>query len=382
VTEKIHQKLVILWHGFDVRALDRKEAEVRRQVERQAKEDGVELVWTERHASPAGISWRVQWSRHGVLLSETLFLQARVDQIYQKATGSIARTLGHSLWFGLRLLARPAWIGLAWRRANAGLIVALLPCLLAAPVLLSLLLMWASTSLLSTLGLAVAWAGLAWLFLRRASTRGHARLLIKALTFLNTSPSRYSDQVHSIGDSLIATALQTPFDEVVVAGHSIGAHFALIDALKWQTRLAQRPAPVRLSLVTMGQSISFSSAPGKGHLFKDMFQALDPAQCEGWYDFSSPADCITGLLPNRDLFWKISGMIPPHKPHWPSVIASPRFHAHIAPLRYQRIKSSRMKLHMQYIGHTNSPNGFNFTYLAFGPTPIQQWVHSIQGEQA
>jgi hypothetical protein len=382
VNAKVHQKLVIVWHGFDVRALDRKEAEVRKQTKRQAKDDGVELVWGERSTNEFGSSCRVQWFQHGVLLSETQLLQARVDQIYDVASASILRAVLHSIWFGLRLLRQGTWIRLALQHARAGLIVALLPCMVAGAVLFSVLLTGLVTQTLGAVGMSVLWMILALLFFRKASTRAHALLLVRALTFLNTSPTRYAAKVRAMAQGLMTGVGSMQFDEVVVAGHSIGAHFALINASDWQHKMNQQPGPGRLSLVTMGQSISFSSAAAKGQAFDELFRALDPSLCDGWYDFSSPADCITGLLPNRELFWKISGLTPPQQPNWPTTISSPRFHAHIPEHRYLRIKRSRMKLHMQYIGHTNSPRGFNFAHLAFGPMPIEQWMQAIQSEGA
>lgn len=152
----------------------------------------------------------------------------------------------------------------------------------------------------------------------------------------------------------IAAALTGDYDEVLVVGHSSGAHLAvsiLADLIR-EGGAGRGPA---LSLLSLGQVVPMVSYLPKAHRLRRDLQDLSRSPALTWVDVTAPGDgCAFALCdPVR-----VSGVAPEDQ-LWP-LIYSAAFSQTLRPSTWAQVKRRYFRLHFQYL-------------CAFDNLPGQPW---------
>ena len=168
----------------------------------------------------------------------------------------------------------------------------------------------------------------------------------------------------------IAGALHGPYDEVLVVGHSSGAHLAvsiLADLIR-EGVPADGPA---LSFLSLGQVVPMVSFLPEARRLRGALAWL--SACEGvtWVDVTAPGDgCAFALCDPV----AVSGVAPADQ-RWP-LIFSAAFSQTLRPETWERLRRRYFRLHFQYLcAFDNLPGGvadYDYFRVTAGPLTLHQ----------
>ncbi|WP_170371118.1 hypothetical protein [Ruegeria arenilitoris] len=279
-------------------------------------------------------------------------------------------------------LLRTAWIyistGTLWRlmRLRKGPVIAalypvamLLGQLVAAVVLgwglVVLLIPWAGVlAVLPALALSVA--VLRWF--RKIDNRLFAYYLMHDYAYSARLRGETPPELQARLDEFratIAAALRSPVDEVLVVGHSSGAHLG-VSVLADLLRRGEVPpdGPV-LSFLTLGQVVPMVSfLPRAGRLRSDL-QLLSQTEQLTWVDVSAPGDgCAFALCDPV----AVSGVAGPGK-RWPLVLSA-AFTQTLSPERWAALRWRFFRLHFQYLCAFDRPSDYDYFRITAGPLTL------------
>lgn len=163
----------------------------------------------------------------------------------------------------------------------------------------------------------------------------------------------------------IAEALESDVDEVLVVGHSSGAHLG-VSILADLIRAGRVPAegPV-LSFLTLGQVVPMVSfLPDAGRLRRDLHD-LSMADQIAWVDVTAPGDgCAFALCDPVS----VSGVAPEAK-RWPLVISA-AFTQTLSPERWKELRWRFFRLHFQYLCAFDRPGDYDYFQITAGPLTL------------
>jgi len=162
----------------------------------------------------------------------------------------------------------------------------------------------------------------------------------------------------------VSDALHGDHDEVLVVGHSSGAHLAvsvLADLIR-----AGGPAggPV-LGLLTLGQVVPMVSfLPGATRLRADLhYLAARPEVT--WVDVTAPGDgCAFALCDPV----AVTGVSPVGK-RWPLVVSA-AFTRTLSPERWKELRWKFFRLHFQYMCAFDRPGDYDYFQITAGPVTL------------
>jgi hypothetical protein len=177
------------------------------------------------------------------------------------------------------------------------------------------------------------------------------------------NPAELEARMALFGDRIRA-ALETDLDEVLVVGHSSGAHLAvsiLADLLR-QGLPAHRPALGFLSLGQVVPMVSF--LPRATRLRADL--ALIAAQDQiPWVDVTAPGDgCAFALCDPV----AVTGVAPQGK-RWPLVVSA-AFSQTLSPERWAALRWRFFRLHFQYLCAFDWPGDYDYFQITAGPVTL------------
>lgn len=164
----------------------------------------------------------------------------------------------------------------------------------------------------------------------------------------------------------IAAALRDPVGEVLVVGHSSGAHLA-VSVLADLLRAGEGPqagGPV-LALLTLGQVIPMVSfLPGAWKL-RDDLAYLSTRDDLTWVDVTAPGDGAAFSLCDPVA---VSGVAPVGK-RWPLVISA-AFTQTLSPERWRALRWRFFRLHFQYLSAFDRPGDYDYFRITAGPMTL------------
>ncbi|MFZ5708508.1 MAG: hypothetical protein ACOY4T_02310 [Pseudomonadota bacterium] len=177
-------------------------------------------------------------------------------------------------------------------------------------------------------------------------------------------PPDLSRRLSAFGDR-VAAALAGDADEVMVVGHSSGAHLA-VSLLADLVRSGRVPAGgPGLALLTLGHVVPMVSfLPAAVRLRSDL--ALLSAQ-DGiaWVDVTAPGDgCAFALCDPV----AVSGVAPAGK-RWPLVISA-AFSRTLSPERWRALRWRFLRLHFQYLCAFDRPGDYDYFAITAGPQTL------------
>jgi hypothetical protein len=174
---------------------------------------------------------------------------------------------------------------------------------------------------------------------------------------LEARMARFADQ--------IAEALETDVDEVLVVGHSSGAHLG-VSILADLIRAGRVPqGGPKLGFLTLGQVVPMVSfLPDADRLRRDLHD-LSRADSIAWVDVTAPGDgCAFALCDPVS----VSGVAPEGK-RWPLVISA-AFTQTLSPERWRALRWRFFRLHFQYLCAFDRPKDYDYFQITAGPMSL------------
>lgn len=363
----------------------------RKEGAAQAAISGYEIALSPK-AKPGGYGWQVEGRFGGTTTFADVEVLIWSDIVRDSMSNSIPATY--------RQLVQTAWVyittGALWRlmRLRKGPVIAALYPVMFLLVQLGLAMLagwfiyrlidlgsgWAGVgqgtgTILSLLG-AMAGIGLGWVLLlwfRARDGRFFAYYLMHDYAFSarwnGANPPALEARMADFADS-IAAALTGPVDEVLVVGHSSGAHLAvsvLADLIR-DGRLAQ-DGP-QLGFLSLGQVVPMMSFLPQAQKLRGDLQFLSETEALTWVDVTAPGDgCAFALCDPV----AVSGVARAGK-RWP-LILSAAFSQTLSPARWKALRWRFFRLHFQYLCAFDRPGDYDYFAITAGPVTLGERYH-------
>ncbi len=178
------------------------------------------------------------------------------------------------------------------------------------------------------------------------------------------NPPELETRMKAFGDD-IAKALTSTVDEVLVVGHSSGAHLAisiLADLIRDGRVPAEGP---KLSFLSLGQVVPMMSFLPKARRLRTDLAFLATQDAITWVDVSAPGDgCCFALCDPV----AVTGVTPPGK-KWPLVISA-AFTQSLSPARWKALRWRFFRLHFQYLCAFDQPKDYDYFQITAGPKTL------------
>ena len=178
------------------------------------------------------------------------------------------------------------------------------------------------------------------------------------------NPTPLEDRMAAFGDT-IARALTDDVDEVLIVGHSSGAHLAvsiIADLIRDGRVPANGPA---LSFLSLGQVVPMVSFLPAAHRLRADLCFLSTRDEITWVDVSAPGDgCAFALCDPV----AVSGVAPPEK-RWPLVFSA-AFTQTLSPEKQEELKWRFFRLHFQYLCAFDRPKDYDYFQITAGPLTL------------
>ena len=164
---------------------------------------------------------------------------------------------------------------------------------------------------------------------------------------------------------IIAEALTDDVDEVLVVGHSSGAHLAvsiLADLIRGGRVPANRP---KLAFLSLGQVVPMVSFLRDAHRLRADLRYLSAREELAWVDVTAPGDgCAFALCDPV----AVSGVAPEDK-RWPLVFSA-QFTRSLSPERWREMRWKFFRLHFQYLCAFDRPLDYDYFRITAGPLSL------------
>ncbi|MDO9639998.1 MAG: hypothetical protein Q7J44_15785 [Pseudotabrizicola sp.] len=164
--------------------------------------------------------------------------------------------------------------------------------------------------------------------------------------------------------TVIRAALDSDCDEVLVVGHSSGAHLgvSILSDLIREGLPAGHPPLAFLSLGQVVPMVSF--LPGATRLRGDL-AFLSTRDQITWVDVTAPGDgCAFALCDPV----AVSGVAPPGQ-RWPLVLSA-AFTQTLSPARWKALRWRFFRLHFQYLCAFDRPGDYDYFQITAGPQTL------------
>lgn len=165
--------------------------------------------------------------------------------------------------------------------------------------------------------------------------------------------------------AIIVAALTPDVDEVLVVGHSSGAHLAisiLADLIR-QGLPANHPP---LAFLSLGQVVPMVSFLPRANRLRADLRYLSARPDLTWVDVTAPGDgCAFALCDPV----AVSGVAPPDK-IWPLVLSA-AFTQTLSPERWAYLRWRFFRLHFQYLCAFDRPGDYDYFQITAGPMTLR-----------
>ncbi len=378
---RVRRRRVFYIPGYDPIHPRRYRELYRKEGAAQAGISGYEIALApKRGGGPYG--WRVQSVQAGETVEAAVEVLVWSDIVRDSMGASIPETYAQLLRTAWAYIGSGALFRLM-RLRKGPIIAALYPIFaLLAQALVGALLGWAIAAALLALlptfpfralaGLAVGAAVLALTlgWFRAKDGKFYAYYLMHDYAFTarwgGANPPRLEARMADFADT-IAQALTEDWDEVLVVGHSSGAHLAvsiLSDLIRSGRVPATGPALAFLSLGQVVPMVSF--LPRATRLRADLaFLGARPELT--WVDVTAPGDgCAFALCDPV----KVTGVAPPEQ--FQPLILSAAFTQTLSPERWKALRWRFFRLHFQYLCAFDRPGEYDYFRITAGSQTLAE----------
>ncbi len=278
-------------------------------------------------------------------------------------------------------LIRTAWtyiasgaLGRLMQLRKGPVIAALYPVgFLLVQLILALVLAWGLGQILALIHPWLAWAGLIVVpfvleWFRKKDGKFFAYYLMHdyaySARYRGANPPQLEARMDEFTEE-IATALTTDVQEVLIVGHSSGAHLA-VSILADLIRARRVPAngPV-LSFLSLGQVVPMVSFLPEAQRLRADLQYLSERDELTWVDVTAPGDgCAFALCDPV----AVSGVATDAK-RWPLVLSA-AFTQTLSPERWKELRWRFFRLHFQYLCAFDRPGDYDYFQITAGPQTL------------
>jgi hypothetical protein len=376
IRNQVRKRRVFYIPGYDPFPPRRYRELYRTQSSEQAAISGYDISIRQR-CGGENYGWHVNAVIDGATVATEVDVLGWSDLVQSLMNHSIAGTYWQ--------LVRTAWIyipsgtmrRLMWLRKGP-VIAALYPVFaLLAQALLAILLAWVVGAVVSRLvapgvgwiiGLPTFVAILQWF--RDHDNRFFAYYLMHDYAFaaglngrnppvLETRMARFRQQIEA--------AMATDVDEVLVVGHSSGAHLAVSILADLIRDAGVRRNGPKLALLSLGQVVPMVSFLPEAHRLRSDLRYLSMSDRLTWVDVSAPGDGCSFALCDPVA---VTGVAAPNK-RWP-IVFSAAFTQSLSPQRWQAMKRKYFKLHFQYLCAFDRPKDYDYFQITAGPLTLAE----------
>ncbi|SFE01684.1 hypothetical protein [Roseivivax sediminis] len=178
------------------------------------------------------------------------------------------------------------------------------------------------------------------------------------------SPAPLERRMAEFADT-IAAALTDGADEVLVVGHSSGAHLG-VSILADLIRSGRVPANgPRLAFLSLGQVVPMVSFLPGAHRLRADLHFLSASEALTWVDVTAPGDgCAFALCDPV----AVSGVAPLGK-RWPLVFSA-QFTRSLSSARWKELRWRFFRLHFQYLCAFDRPLDYDYFQITAGPLSL------------
>lgn len=372
---QVRRRRVFYIPGYDPIHPRRYRELYRKEGRAQAEISGYDISISGR-AGQALYGWHVRSRQDGTLVEAEVNVLVWSDIVRESMARSIPATYLQ--------LARTAWIYIAtgtlsrlMRLRKGPVIAALYPVgMLLLQLVAALGVVWGVSALLSPLvggwgllpALGVAYALLHWF--RKLDNRLFAYYLMHDYAHSARLSGAYApemtERLHQFSD-LISEALESDVDEVLVVGHSSGAHLgvSVLSNLLRQREVPQ--AGPELSFLTLGQVVPMVSFLPRADGLRDDLRYLSVHPDLTWVDVSAPGDgCAFALCDPV----AVSGVATADKRN--PLVLSAAFTQTLSAERWAHLRWRFFRLHFQYLCAFDRVRDYDYFRITAGPQTLAQ----------
>ena len=373
-TQTIKKRRVFYVPGYDPFPPRRYRELYRKEGAAQGAISGYHVELSTKETSGQAFGWHVQGRMDGTVTETDIEVLVWSDIVQDSMQQGILATYG--------LLIRTAWTYIStgalfrlMRLRKGPVIAALYPVVFLLVQLLIALL--AAFGIYRLIGIWLPWwAGLAGLavvpvlldWFKRQDGRFFAYYLMHDYAYsASTRGSNPPELEARISEfvALISGAMSEPdVDEVLVVGHSSGAHLA-VSVLADMIDGGMAPNGPKLAFLSLGQVVPMVSfLPEAKRLRRDLHN-LSQSDALFWLDVTAPGDgCAFALCDPVS----VSGVAPDEK-RWPIVISA-AFTQTLSPARWQELRWRFFRLHFQYLCAFDRPGDYDYFQITAGPKAL------------
>ncbi len=164
----------------------------------------------------------------------------------------------------------------------------------------------------------------------------------------------------------IAEALQDNTEEVLVVGHSSGAHLAVSILADLIRSGRVKPDGPKLAFLSLGQVVPMVSFLPKADRLRRDLNYLSARDEITWIDVTAPGDgCAFALCDPV----AVSGVEPEGK-KWPLVFSA-AFTQTLSPERWKELRWKFFRLHFQYLCAFDRPKDYDYFQITAGPVTLE-----------
>ncbi len=369
---RVRRRRVFYIPGYDPFPPRRYRELYRREGAEQAAISGYTLAVGRGPGQPAE-AWRVKAEIDGAEVLTDVEVLVWSDLVQGSMDRSILATYGQLLWtVGVYLFSGALYRLMSLRKGP--ILAALYPV---AMLLGQLFVAWlAGWIVASLLGLVLPWglgwvAGLplmVWLLIRfrRLDDRLFAYYLMHDFAYsaqrLGANPPELEARMAEFR-AAIRAALETRCDEVLVVGHSSGAHLA-VSILADLIREGVPKGPA-LSFLSLGQVVPMVSFLPRADRLRADLHYLSTRDELTWVDVSAPGDGCSFALCDPVA---VTGVAPEGK-RWPLVISA-AFTQTLSDERWKALRWKFFRLHFQYLCAFDRPGDYDYFRITAGPLTL------------
>ena len=167
----------------------------------------------------------------------------------------------------------------------------------------------------------------------------------------------------------IAQALTENWDEVLVIGHSSGAHLAvsILNDLIRDGRVPQGDGAPALGFLSLGQVVPMVSFLPEAHRLRRDLREFCTRTELAWIDVTAPGDgCAFALCDPV----AVTGVAPEEGKLWPLVLSA-AFTKTMSPERWKSLRWRFFRLHFQYLCAFDFPNDYDYFAITAGPQTLR-----------
>ncbi len=376
--QQVRRRKVFYIPGYDPIHPRRYRELYRRESKAQAEISGYEIDLSAKTTGGA-YGWHVEAEIEGAPVVSDVDVLVWSDIVRDSMSNTILATYGQ--------LFRTAWeyiaTGALWRlmRLRKGpVIAALYPVgALFVQLLLAVLLAWGIAAMFGWALPGLAWAGWAvgalcgWALLewfRKKDGKFYVYYLMHdyaySARFRGANPPELEERMTAFAAS-IAEAMQDDVDEVLVVGHSSGAHLAvsiLSDLIRQGGVTASGP---KLAFLSLGQVVPMVSFLREANRLRADLQYLSESDALTWVDVSAPGDGCSFALCDPV---SVSGVARAGK-RWPLVFSA-QFTKSLSPALWKTLRWRFFRLHFQYLCAFDRPLDYDYFQITAGPETLER----------